>query len=313
MARGREKAAVQTAPVEGRWELPEGWRWLRASQFSKIVGGGTPKNAADEANYEPNGIPWLTPADLSGYGQQTIGRGRRSLSAHGFANSSAKMLPAGAVLISSRAPVGYCAVASIPVSTNQGFRSLVLDEGIDPFFIRYYVLYSRDYLEEHASGTTFKELSGGALGELLFPIPPLETQRRIVARIDELFSELDDGETALARAREDLEVYRKALLKAAVTGELTADWRIPLRKPESNSSSASSPSAAPAGKPTPRTKASATRSLPPRTHQACLNCRKAGRGRALSNLSRHYAMDYPLSRRPPHQVFQFYVFQPFGR
>lgn len=128
-------------------------------------------------------------------------------------------------MISSRAPVGYCAVASNPVSTNQGFRSLLLDEGIDPFFIRYYVLYSRDYLEEHASGTTFKELSGGALGELLFPIPPLETQRRIVARIDELFSELEDGETALARAREDLEVYRKALLKAAVTGELTADWR----------------------------------------------------------------------------------------
>lgn len=109
--------------------------------------------------------------------------------------------------------------------TNQGFRSLVCDPGLDPFFVRYYVLLSRRYLEESASGTTFKELSGTALGELLFPVPPLEIQRRIVARIDELFSELDDGEEELRRARAELETYRKSLLKAAVTGVLTADWR----------------------------------------------------------------------------------------
>jgi type I restriction enzyme S subunit len=121
--------------------------------------------------------------------------------------------------------VGYCAVAETAVTTNQGFRSLVCDGTADPFFIRYYVLFSRRYLEESASGTTFKELSGTALGELLFPIPPIEVQRRIVASVDELFSELDDGEEGLRRARAGLETYRKSLLKAAVTGELTADWR----------------------------------------------------------------------------------------
>ena len=129
------------------------------------------------------------------------------------------------MLISSRAPVGYCVVADGEVTTNQGFRSLVLNDEVDPFFVRYYVLASKGYLEDNASGTTFKELPGKVLGDLLFPIPPLDTQRRIVARIDELFSELDDGEAALARARADLETYRKSLLKAAVTGELTADWR----------------------------------------------------------------------------------------
>lgn len=129
------------------------------------------------------------------------------------------------MLISSRAPVGYCVVADGEVTTNQGFRSLVLNDEVNPFFIRYYVLASKTYLEDNASGTTFKELPGKVLGDLLFPIPPLDTQRRIVARIDELFSELEDGEAALARARADLETYRKSLLKAAVTGELTADWR----------------------------------------------------------------------------------------
>ena len=217
------KKVAAAGPIEGRWTLPAGWSWYRARDIAKIVGGSTPKNAADTTNYSEDGTPWLTPADLSGYNKATIGAGRRNLAPHVVNRSS--LLPAGAVLISSRAPVGYCAVASNPMVTNQGFRSLVLADGIDPFFIRYYVLFSRKYLEDHASGTTFKELSGGALGDLVFPIPPREVQRTIVARIDELFAEIDDGEAALVRARDDLATWRKALLKAAVTGELTVDWR----------------------------------------------------------------------------------------
>ncbi|WP_082745413.1 restriction endonuclease subunit S [Erythrobacter sp. CCH5-A1] len=209
----------------GRWSVPSEWRWLRAKDFASVVGGGTPKDAKDPSNYDPHGTPWITPADLSGYSGATIRNGARSLSTEGLRKSSARRLPAGTVLISSRAPVGYCVVADGEVTTNQGFRSLVLNDEVDPFFIRYYVLASKTYLEDNASGTTFKELPGKVLGDLLFPIPPLDTQRRIVARIDELFSELEDGEAALARARADLETYRKSLLKAAVTGELTADWR----------------------------------------------------------------------------------------
>lgn len=221
MAKAKQVAA--SGPIDGRWTLPADWSWRRAQDFAKIVGGNTPKNAADQSNYDEDGTPWLTPADLSGYSKATIAAGRRSLAPHVV--SQRGVLPAGSVLISSRAPVGYCVIAANPMATNQGFRSLVLSDDIDPFFVRYYVLSSRSYLEENASGTTFKELSGSALGDLVFPIPPLEAQRRIVARIDELFSEIDDGEAALGRTREDLGTWGKALLKAAVTGELTADWR----------------------------------------------------------------------------------------
>lgn len=219
------QGVMEATSDQARWDLPQGWKWRRAKEFAKIIGGGTPKNASDPSNFSENGTPWVTPADLTGYTKATISEGRRSLSEVGLSSSSARALPKGAVLISSRAPVGYCAIAAGEITTNQGFRSLVCDESIDPFFIRYYVLLSRQYLEANASGTTFKELSGTALSNLLFPVPPIDTQRRIVARIDELFSELDDGEDELARAHTDLENYRKALLKAAVTGELTADWR----------------------------------------------------------------------------------------
>lgn len=223
VARGAAKRVAANGPVEGRWPLPPDWSWRRAAEFARIVGGSTPPNAADPNNYDPSGTPWITPADLSGYRQPTIASGRRNLASHVVGRSG--ILPKHSVLISSRAPVGYCAVAANPLATNQGFRSLVLDENVDPFFVRYYVLYSREYFEENASGTTFKELSGSALSELLFPIPDLVKQRAIVVRIDGLFAEVDEGEAALGRARRDLETWRKSLLKAAVTGELTADWR----------------------------------------------------------------------------------------
>ena len=211
--------------MEGRWVLPEGWLWRRARDIADIVGGSTPKNATDAANFDVGGTPWLTPADLSKYSGKSISRGARSLSKAGIANSSARLLPAGSVLISSRAPVGYCVVAANSIATNQGFKSLVLKSDDNPYFIRYYITHSKQYLEEHASGTTFKELSGAAMGELVFPVPQRERQDRIVARIDELFAEIDEGERALTEAQSGIETYRKSLLKAAVTGELTADWR----------------------------------------------------------------------------------------
>lgn len=219
------KRAVHAGPVEELWELPEGWQWLRARDIADVVGGGTPRNASDATNFDPDGIPWITPADLSNYEGATIGRGARSLSESGFKNSAARLLPKGTVLISSRAPVGYCAVAANPIATNQGFKSLVLRPGINPHYVRYYVLRSRQYLEANASGTTFKELSGAALGELAFPVPPADVQDAIVARIDELFAEIDDGERAICEATAAAKVYRNALLNSAMRGELTADWR----------------------------------------------------------------------------------------
>lgn len=210
---------------DGPWPLPEGWCWAEAHSFADIVGGGTPSDAADPANFDPDGIPWITPADLSGYAGSTIRKGARSLSPIGVKRSSSQMLPAGAVLISSRAPVGYCVVAEVPVCTNQGFKSLRLKAPFDPFFLRYFVLSAKRCLNDAASGTTFKELSGRAMEQILFPLAPRAEQRRIVARVDALFAEIAEGEAALAAARKGLDTFRRALLKAAVTGELTKDWR----------------------------------------------------------------------------------------
>ena len=211
---------------EGRWDLPQTWQWAEAREFSTVIGGGTPKNAKSPDNYTVKGIAWITPADLSGYKGTHISRGARDLSSKGFNSCSARLIPEGTVLLSSRAPVGYCVVASNPISTNQGFKSFVLHGNeLAPEYLRYYLIGSKQYLESQASGTTFLELSGGRAEQLLFPIAPAREQQRIVSKIDELFSRIDEGERALERVEKLVERYRQSVLKAAVTGELTRDWR----------------------------------------------------------------------------------------
>jgi len=207
-----------------RWPIPQHWKWSKAREIAQIIGGGTP-HSTDDTNFEDGGIPWITPADLTGYTKTFIGRGRRGLSEKGLSSCGAKVMPTGTVLFSSRAPIGYCAIASNPVSTNQGFKSLILRNGHSPEFVRYYLLASKDFAESLASGTTFRELSGSRLAELPIPIPPADEQRRIVAKLDRLLARSNAVREGLDRIPALVERYKQAVLEAAVRGDLTGDWR----------------------------------------------------------------------------------------
>jgi type I restriction enzyme, S subunit len=210
---------------EERWALPPSWQWAAAGDIAKIVGGGTPSSKMD-SNFAEIGIPWITPADLTGYRESHISRGRRDLSKQGFAGSGARMIPAGSVLFSSRAPIGYCVIASNEVSTNQGFKSLVLKGDIDPGYVRHYLLSAKDYAESKASGTTFMELSGARVAELAVPLAPLPEQRRIVAKVDGLTARTARARNELDRIPTLIARYKSAVLALAFSGKLTKDWRI---------------------------------------------------------------------------------------
>lgn len=207
-----------------RWSVPDSWAWATISALGKITGGGTP-SARDGTNFADAGIPWVTPADLTGYQEAYISRGRRDLSPSGYASCGAQLMPAGTVLYSSRAPIGYCAIAANEIATNQGFKSVTPSNGVIPEYLRHYLLASKDYAESLASGTTFLELSGARFGEVFVPLPPIEEQRRIVAKLDAL-----TARTACARADLDripalAAQYKQAILSAAFSGELTRDLR----------------------------------------------------------------------------------------
>ena len=199
--------------------LPDGWATTTMGEVSSIVGGGTPRTSEPD-NFEGGEIPWITPADLSGYGSKSISRGARNITAKGLKGSSARLLPGGAVLLSTRAPIGYVAVASQPVATNQGFKSFVLANGLDSSFVYHYLLSARQLLESLGGGTTFKELSGADAATIPLPLPPLAEQRRIVAEIEKQFTRLDASVAALKRAQAKLKRYRTSILKAACEGKL---------------------------------------------------------------------------------------------
>lgn len=188
-----------------------------------IVSGATPKTTVAE-NFG-GAIPWLTPADLSGYTQKYISRGKRNLTQLGYDSCSTQIMPSGTVLFSSRAPIGYTAIAKNPICTNQGFKSIVPKPFVNSEFLYYQLIYLRKTIQDMGSGTTFKEISAKKFGAVQVTIPPLVEQEHIISRIEELFSQLDVSVNELKTAKERLKVYRQAVLKEAFEGRYSRAWR----------------------------------------------------------------------------------------
>lgn len=194
-------------------QLQKDWKWVRLGDIGKIISGGTPSTAIEE-NWNGN-INWISPSDLTGYKKKTIIKGAKSISTIGLKNSSARLMPKGSVLFSSRAPIGYVVIAGSDLCTNQGFKSIIPNQNVDSDYIYYFLKGAKQKAEKVASGTTFKEISLAIFSELEFPLPPKPTQLAIVAKIEELFRELDEGIENLRLAQKQLKTYRQSVLKWA--------------------------------------------------------------------------------------------------
>ena len=199
--------------------LPTDRYWTTMGEIAEVVGGGTPRTN-DPTNFEGGDVPWITPADLSGYTEKCISHGARFITRKGLESSSARPLPAGTVLFTSRAPIGCVAIARNPVAANQGFKSFVLKDGVLPEYVYWWLKGSKQRAEALASGTTFLDLSGASAKKLSIPIAPIDEQRRIVAEIEKHFSRLDEAVASLKRVKANLKRYKAAVLKAAVEGRL---------------------------------------------------------------------------------------------
>ena len=184
--------------------------WVNSTigEIAEVFGGGTP-STKDLSNFGGD-VPWITPKDLSGSPGRYVSRGARNLSKKGLDSSAVRLLPAGTVLLSTRAPIGYVAIADSPVTTNQGFRNLVLKDGFSPDFYYYWLTNNVPELERHASGSTFKEISGTAVKQIEIPVPPFSEQR-VVAHV---LGALDDKIELNRRMNETLEAMARALFKS---------------------------------------------------------------------------------------------------
>jgi len=221
-----ERLQQALVPAEEQpYEVPENWVWVRLGEVTKVVGGGTPSTSKKEY-YDEGNISWLSPVDLSNYNGIYISRGNKMITLEGLNNSSAKLLPKDTVCLTSRAPIGYVAIAEKELCTNQGFKSFLPSPTYLAKFLYWYLKGNKELLESKASGTTFLELSASKAATIEFPLPPLSEQQRIVERIEELFAKLDEAKERLQEAADSFAVRKAAILHKAFTGELTKQWRL---------------------------------------------------------------------------------------
>ena len=168
---------------------PQGYPSVPIGEIAEIVGGGTP-STRDSTNFDGI-VPWLTPRDLSRPHHPYVSRGARNLSRQGLTVSSASLVPKGAVLLSTRASVGYTAIAACPLATNQSCHSLVPSSRILSAYLYYWITANVPELQRHATGSTFLSLSGRVLKEIRIPLPPLSVQHRLTHVLEVLDDKIE--------------------------------------------------------------------------------------------------------------------------
>ena len=164
------------------------WKECTIADLGEVVGGATPSTRKPE-NYENGDIAWITPKDLSTFNGRFIFRGERNITEIGLKSCSTRLLPPNTVLFSSRAPIGYVAIAAKEMCTNQGFKSVIPNADTDYMFLYYLLKYNRDSIENMGSGTTFKEVSGNTMKSIKVRVPVDKEEQRLIGAI---LSAIDD-------------------------------------------------------------------------------------------------------------------------
>lgn len=198
-------------------EIPEGWSHGTLDDIGQIVGGSTPSRNEQE-NFSEKAIPWITPNDLSNnQGNKFISRGASDVTEKGVKSASLKLYPSGTVLLSSRAPIGYMAIAQNELTTNQGFKSFIPNKEYSTEFVYYSVKNSLKAIEQYSSGSTFKEISGSVLKTVKTILPDSVMIDRYTIKAKAIF----DQQNTLELENQQLSSLRDWLLPMLMNGQVT--------------------------------------------------------------------------------------------
>lgn len=191
------------------------WTTGTISDLGTVVGGSTPSKAKPEY-YTESGIAWITPKDLSINKSKFVSHGENDITELGLRNSSASLMPEGTVLFSSRAPIGYIAIAAGEVTTNQGFKSVVPKPEIGTPFVYFFLKNTLPVIEGMASGSTFKEVSGSTMKNVSAVIPDAET----LAKFSDFCAPIFAQQRILEEQNQSLATLRDNLLPKLMSGEI---------------------------------------------------------------------------------------------
>lgn len=178
---------------EKPFDIPDSWEWVRLGEIGIVTSGGTPRKA-EKSYWDDANIPWITPAVMSKvqnniiFDNDNVGK----INQKGLSNSSAQLISANSIVVSSRAPIGYVNIVPFAYTTNQGCKSISTYAKVDNKYVYYAIKFSVPDMYKRASGTTFKEISGTRFGETVIPLPPLEEQKRIITKVEKLQSSIGE-------------------------------------------------------------------------------------------------------------------------
>lgn len=191
------------------------WKLGTISDLGTVVGGSTPSKSKPEY-YTEKGIAWITPKDLSVNKYKFVSRGENDITELGLKNSSASIMPEGTVLFSSRAPIGYIAIAAGEVTTNQGFKSVVPKPEIGTAFVYFFLKQNLSLIEGMASGSTFKEVSGSTMKSIPATVPAADT----ISKFNDFCTPIFTQQRILEEQNQSLTELRNSLLPKMMAGEI---------------------------------------------------------------------------------------------
>ncbi len=195
--------------------IPEGWRVSTVGAEIKVVGGGTP-STKEPAFWENGSHLFATPKDLSTLSSPVLLSTERKVTDAGLEKISSGLLPAGTVLMSSRAPVGYLAMTYVPVCINQGFIAMLCEKDISNFYAFFWANANMAHIKQRASGTTFAEISKRNFRPMKILVPP----KNVIDRFDAFVRPLFDEIAFLERESYTLAALRDTLLPKLISGQL---------------------------------------------------------------------------------------------
>ena len=209
---------VKDSGVEWLGEIPAHWGFRALKRLFKVVNGSTPKSG-NPANWDGD-IPWVTPEDLGKLKERVLARPARYITRRGYESCGTRMVGAGSLILSTRAPIGHLAIAGTAVCTNQGCRSLVIRDSCSETYFYFQIRAARPVLEAAGRGSTFMELASADLESVALAVPPVVEQRTIADFLDRETAEIDALISNVRRAIDHLEEFRTALISAAVSGKI---------------------------------------------------------------------------------------------
>ncbi|MDP1664510.1 MAG: restriction endonuclease subunit S [Methylobacter sp.] len=195
--------------------VPSGWRVAPVGDVVEIVGGGTP-NTKETEYWEPAEFAWTTPRDLSGLQSPVLLKTERLLSAKGVLKVSSGLLPIGTLLLSSRAPIGYLAIAQIPLAINQGYIAILPSSQLPPLYMYFWCKQNMEVIKSRANGSTFMEISKKAFRPIPVQVPPVDLLDNFLDVANPIFTRLTENE----KQAQTLTTLRDTLLPRLISGQL---------------------------------------------------------------------------------------------